>query len=186
MRAAGEELDVKTWSLTALLVLIIASPFETREPWLRLPGQSVSSVEAVLLAVMAAWGAMVVATRRWPAWWTPVTGPWLALLAGLMASAMWSPVSQSNAVHMVARLAMALAIALFTFNVVSNERRLLVVLATAVGIGVVVALLVVLDAAGISAVIAWLSRFRDSVMFVGGQVRASGPLQYPTVASMVL
>ena len=186
MRAIGTASDMNGWSLGALVALLIAAPFETREPLLSLPGQSISSVEMVLIAVMAGWGTAGLATRRWPRWRTALTAPWLALLAGLTISAVMSPVNPGNAVHMVARLAMALAIALFAFNVVTSERRLVAVLAAALTLGVLVALLVMVDTTGVPTVIAWLSHFRDSLQFVGGQVRASGPLQYPTVASMTL
>src|SRR5437773_195573 len=60
------------------------------------------------------------------------------------------------------------------------------VLALALAVGVVVSGLTILEYIGVRPVLAWLRLFRRDVATVGAQVRAGGPLQYPTIASMYL
>ena len=52
--------------------------------------------------------------------------------------------------------------------------------------GALAAILVVLEFLGIGPVLGWLRLFRADMAFVGGQVRAGGPFQYPTIAAMYL
>ena len=167
-------------------LLTLAAPFELSEPLVRLPRQSVSSLEAAVLVAFAAWAGVIVATRRLPEWRTPLTLPWLALLLAMCLASLASPVSRLNALHMTGRLGAAFGIYLLTVNGVTSRARLRAVLALAVGIGVVVSVLAILEYAGVRSVLAWLTAFRPGVATVGAQVRAGGPLQYPTIASMYL
>ena len=167
-------------------LLTLAAPFELTEPLVRLPRQSVSSLEAAVLAAFAAWAVAVVASRRLPEWRTPLTFPWVALLAAMALASVASPVSRINALHMTGRLGAAFGIYLLTVNGVTTRARLRVVLALAVAIGVFVSVLAILEYAGVRPVLAWLTVFRPGVATVGAQVRAAGPLQYPTIASMYL
>ena len=48
------------------------------------PGQSLSTVEAALVAVLGAWTAALVAARALPAWRAPLTFPWLAVLVAML------------------------------------------------------------------------------------------------------
>ena len=57
-------------------LLTILAPFELTEPLVRLPRQSVSTLEAALLLAFAGWGASIVMSRRLPQWQTPLTWPW--------------------------------------------------------------------------------------------------------------
>jgi hypothetical protein len=139
-----------------------------------------------MLVAFAAWGVAIVASRRIPEWRTPLTVPWTMLVAAMAAASFVSPVSRTNALHMTGRLAAAFGIYLLTVNGVTSRARLRVVLALAVAIGVVVSVLAVLEYVGARPVLAWLTAFRPGVATVGAQVRAGGPLQYPTIASMYL
>jgi hypothetical protein len=53
-------------------------------------------------------------------------------------------------------------------------------------IGAAVAVLVILEYLGVPGVLRTLRIFRPGSTFVGAQVRAAGPFQYPTIASMYL
>lgn len=168
----------------ALLTLV--APFELTEPLVRLPRQSVSTLEAALLLAFAAWGAAIVASRRLPQWQTPLTLPWAALLIAMVAASAASPVSRINALHMTGRLTAALGVYLLAVNGLTTRSRLRAALALAVVVGVVVSVLAILEYLGVRPVLAWLTAFRPGVATIGAQIRAGGTLQYPTIASMYL
>ena len=166
--------------------LTFVAPFELTAPLVRYPRQSVSTLEAALLLAFAAWGAAIVASRRLPQWRTPLTLPWATMLIAMVAASAASPVSRLNALHMTGRLTAALGVYLLAVNGLTTRSRLKTVLALAVIAGVVVSVLAVLEYLGVRPVLAWLTGFRPGVATVGAQVRAGGPLQYPTIASMYL
>ena len=167
-------------------LLTLAAPFELTTPLVRLPRQSISSLETAVLAAFAAAAIATVGARRLPEWRTPLTAPWIALLAAMAVASFASPVSRVNALHMTGRVGAAFGVYLLTVNGVTTARRLRVVLALALGVGLCVAVLAILEFLGVEPVLAWLKAFRPSVSTVGAQVRAGGPLQYPTIASMYL
>jgi hypothetical protein len=167
-------------------LLTLAAPFELREPLVRLPRQSVTSLESVVLLAFAAWGVAIVSSRRLPEWRTPITLPWIAVLLAMAVASVASPVSRVNALHMTGRASAAFLVYLLTVNGVTTPARLRVVLILAVAIGVLVSGLAILEYLGVGPVLSWLRAFRPYVTTVGAQVRAGGPLQYPTIASMYL
>jgi O-antigen ligase len=176
-----------SFTLFAGVALVtLAAPFELTTPLVRLPRQSISSLETAVLAAFAAAAIATVRARRLPDWRTPLTAPWVALLAAMLIASLASPVSRLNALHMTGRLAAALGVYLLTVNGVTTARRLRAVLALALAVGLCVAVLAILEFLGVEPVLAWLKAFRPSVSTVGAQVRAGGPLQYPTIASMYL
>src|SRR6266850_973623 len=167
-------------------LLALAAPFELTEPLLRLPRQSVSSLESVVLLAFAAWGIAIASSRRVPEWRTPITLPWIAVLLAMTVASVASPVSRMNALHMTGRVGAAFLVYLLAVNSVTTPARLRVILVLAVSIGVLVSSLAILEYMGVGPVLTWLRAFRPQVMTVGAQVRAGGPLQYPTIASMYL
>src|SRR3954465_12509697 len=167
-------------------VPILAAPFELTAPLVRLSRQSISSVEAaVLFSFVCAAGALVV-TRRTPQWQTPLTAPWIALLVMMLVASAVSPVSRLNAFHMTGRMTAAFGIYLLAFNGVTTSARLRRALPLSVAVGVGVSILAILEYRGVRSVLAALRTFRPAVSTVGAQVRAGGPLAYPTIASMYL
>jgi O-antigen ligase len=166
--------------------LTLVAPFELTEPLLRLPRQSVSNLEAAVLCVFACGTASAAWSRRLPDWRTPLTQPWVALLLAMLAASVVSPVSRMNALHVTGRLGAAFGVYLLAVNAIVTRARLRSVLTLAVAVGVVVSVLAILEYRGVRAVLAALGAFRPAVTTVGSQVRAGGPLQYPTMASMYL
>jgi hypothetical protein len=167
-------------------LLTLAAPFELTKPLVRLPWQSISSLETAVLIAFAAAAVATARSRSVPRWRTPLTAPWTALLAAMFVASLVSPISRVNALHMTGRVGAAFGVYLLTVNGVTTLRRLRVVLGLAVGVGLVVAVLAILEFLGVAPVLAWLKSFRPGVATVGAQVRAGGPLQYPTIASMYL
>jgi len=177
---------VATVACVGVCALVLVAPFEALAPLVTLPGQSLSTVEAALVAVLGAWAASLLAARTFPAWRAPLTLPWLVVIASMLAAAMAAPGFQANALHMVGRIALAFAVYLLVVNAVLTVSRLRAVLAAGTIAGAAVAILAVLEYIGIHWTLRFLSAFRGSVALAGAQVRASGSLQYPTIASMFL
>jgi len=169
-----------------ILLLSVFAPFERLQPLLRVPGQSVSNLESVLLAAFLAWAVAAIAVRRMPHLRTPLTTPWTVFVAAMGIAAILAPVARTNALHMAGRFAAAFAVFLLTFNAAASRRRAIGAAAAIVATGVVAAAFVTLEFFGRPAVLEWLTAFRPHVITVGPLVRAGGTLQYPTIASMYL
>jgi hypothetical protein len=184
-------------AFAGVCLLVLAVPFETRNPLLRVPGQELSSAELVLLAVIAAWlfsaiwsSAFALRASARPLRMLlplrlPLTAPWLAFLAAMAVAAIASQFP-SNSLHMTARLTLAFTVYLMTVNGVTNDERRHAVTIAIVAAGVLASLIVFLEYVGIGPVMRVLRLFRTDVALVGAQVRAGGPFQYPTIAAMYL
>ncbi|MGE5245804.1 MAG: O-antigen ligase family protein [Betaproteobacteria bacterium] len=165
-------------------LLALVAPFELSQPLVRLPGQSVTNLELALIVACGAW-AIAALVRRDVAWWRqPIAAPWLAVLAAMAAAAALAPGDRANAIHMVGRLGMAFGVCLIAAQGVTGRARLERVLTLVVLSGAAAAVLAVLEYAGVRAVLHALRAFRPGISVVGAQMRATGPLQYPTIASM--
>jgi hypothetical protein len=184
--ASRDSALVSATAFAGVCVLALAAPFEQREPLLRLPWQSISNLEAISLTVLIALSVSVAWSRTLPEWQTPLTAPWLALLAAMTLSAVFAPAARVNALHMTGRVAFGLVVFLVTVNGSGTAARLRRVMTVAVAAGVAVSILAILEYVQVDAVLRWLLLFRASVAFVGSQVRAGGTLQYATIASMYL
>jgi hypothetical protein len=177
---------VATTALIGVALLALAAPFEMTQPLVRLPQQSVSNLEAVLLCAFAAWGLAIVSSRQLPAWRTPLTLPWVAFLAALIVASAAAPAFRMNAFHMTGRLTAAFGIFLLTVTGLTTGARLRAVLGLVVTTGVIVSVLAILEYAQVRPVLSALKAFRPGITVVGSQMRAGGSLQYPTIASMYL
>ena len=175
-----------TTAYFGVCALVLAAPFELTKPLLRLPSQSISNLEALLLIVFMSWSAVIVWSRRWPRLRTPLTGPWVALLAAMLLSTAAAPAEHMNALHMTGRAMAAFGVYLLTVNGITSSARLQRALAAALAAGVAVGVLAVLEYREVGPVLRSLQAFRPDRAAVGSQVRAGGPLQYPTIASMYL
>jgi O-Antigen ligase len=173
-------------AFAGVALLAFIAPFETTAPLLRLPGQSISNVEACLVAAFGAFVLAIVTSRRLPVWRTVFTGPWTALVAAMLLSATLSSVSRTNALHMTGRAAAALGIYLIAVNGLTTSRRVRAVMAVALLSGVAVSALALLEYLRVGVVLDALRAFRPGLAWVGAQLRAGGSLQYPTIASMYL
>ena len=166
--------------------LVLVAPFETLTPLIELPGQSVTSAETAVSIVLVAWFVALAWTRVIPLWRTSLTLPWVVLLAVMFVAAVAAPSHRANAVHMVGRFGVGLGIFLLTVNGVTTPARMRGVLVAAAAAGVVISALVAIEYLGVAWATEWLELFRERVTVIGPQVRASGPFQYPTIASMYL
>jgi hypothetical protein len=175
-----------TTAFAGVALLMLVAPFERLEPLLRLPAQSISNLEAALLAAFAAWGLALCSARRLPEWRTTLTAPWLLLIAAMCCATAAAPIARLNALHMTGRVAAAFGVYLLAVNGVTTRARLMTIVSVALVAAAGVSVLAVLEYLTIPAVLLWLKAFRPQVMTVGALVRAGGSLQYPTIASMYL
>jgi hypothetical protein len=186
---AARSVDARLLARTAcagVCVLIPLAPFESLTPLLRVPGQSFSTAETLLLLVMAAVALAAIRSRAVPKLRTPLTAPWLAWIAASAVAALAAAEYRVNAVHMVGRFVLAFAVFVIAVNAATSTARLHAMLVAAAIAGAVVGVLVLLEYVSFTPIFALLRLFRIDTAFVGSQVRASGPFQYPTIASMYL
>jgi hypothetical protein len=169
-----------------VVLLTLIAPFEATTPLLRLPRQSVSNLEAAVLCAFVCAAAALAWSRRLLEWRTPLTAPWTALLLAMLLASAVSPVSRVNAFHMTGRIAAAFGVYLLASNGITTTARLRSALWLAIAVGVVISTLAILEYRGVRPVLNGLKIFRPAVSTVGAQIRAGGPLQYPTIASMYL
>lgn len=188
-KVLGLSIGVATAAFLGVALLALVAPFEMTQPLLRVPGQSITNLEAALICAFAVWGSAIVWLREWPRWmqWrTPLTSPWLALLAALAIASAAAPAFRANAFHMTGRLAAAFGIYQLTVSGVTTRSRLRLAIGLVVAAGVGVSLLAILEYAQVPPVLTALKAFRPGITVVGSQLRAGGSLQYPTIASMYL
>jgi hypothetical protein len=178
--------DASAVAWWGVCLLIVVAPFEALHPLVRLPGQSLSSVEAVMLAVFAASAGTFVQRRALADWRSELTVPFLVFIAAALVAAIAAPASRANALHMVGRLGLAFGVFAVTATSITSRARLRATAAVAVAAGAIVSVLVVAEYLRIPRVLSMLQIFRDGIAVVGAQVRAGGPFQYPTIASMYL
>jgi hypothetical protein len=169
-----------------VLLLAVLAPFEMSAPLLRLPGQSLSNLEAALLVACVAWSAAVVSSARWRLRPVPLAGVSAAFVVAMAIAAASASTQRANASHMVGRFAAAGAVYLLAVEGLTSSQRLRLALTVCAGSGVVVAILAILEYLHVPSVLHLLRLFRPGVTAVGAQVRAGGSLQYPTIASMYL
>jgi hypothetical protein len=180
--------DVPTRVAWAWIVaLVFAAPFELRHPLIAVPGQSLTSVEVVLVGGLAIWIAVSLRARGLA---LPLPAadllPWAVFVAAACAAGAAAPSFRTNALHMSLRFGLAAIVWTATVSGASAPAARVRIVKAIVASGTAVALLVVADFAKAPGVFGALSAFRESVAIVGAQVRASGPFQYPTIASMFL
>jgi len=175
-----------TAAFAGIAALTLLAPFEQTAPLLTLPGQSISNLEALLFGSFAVFAASMIWSRRVPAWRTPLTVPALAFLAASFIAAAVAPVARTNAVHMAMRLGVAFGVYALTVSGITSRVRLATVAAIAIVAGALVSVLAILEFFKVPAVLLWLKAYRPFLVSVGALVRAGGPLQYPTIASMFL
>lgn len=187
-RTGSRSSSVAWWGVC---LLILAAPFEPLRPLISFPGQSLSGLETLLLLVAGVWFVAVLAdgpTARaslMRVLSTPLTVPWMVFLAAMLVAAL-TGVDRTNGLHMTGRFLLTFLVYLVTVNGVTTVKRLRIVVIAAALAGVLVAMLAVLEYLNIQTVLQLLTVFRPRISVIGTQVRAGGPFQYPTIASMFL
>ena len=183
---ADRRTAVASVACVGVCALVLLAPFEALDPLLTLPGQSLSTVEAAIVVALGGWMLATIAMRVVPIWRSPLTLPWLSVLVAMSVAAVAAPEHGANAWNMVGRGVFAFLIYLLALNAVASERYFLAVMVAATVSGLFVWPFVLFEYAQVTPVTRLLSHFRAFSANVGGALRASGPFQYPTIASMYL
>src|SRR5688572_10655656 len=185
-RAWTDRAYVGSWTVPASLMLVAAvSPFERPLPG-TLFGFTFTTLE---LSVAVALAAAAIAVLREPStfkWRTPITVPVLALFACVVVSSLAAPDYRGNALRFTGRCAAAILLFGVIANAARSERLARRLVAVLLGAAAVVGAIAVLELAQVPFVLDALKVFRPGFHVVGGQLRATSTLFYPTITSMYL
>jgi hypothetical protein len=172
--------------MPASVVLVAAvSPFERPVPG-SFFGLTLTTVE---LAIGAALGVAAVSWWRGTRaldWRTPITWPLVALVASALVAALVAPEFRASALRVTARFAAAVLLFLLVVNVASSMRIARQIIGAMLAAGAIVGAIAVLELAQVPWVQDLLKAFRPGFHVVGGQLRATSTLFYPTITSMFL
>jgi hypothetical protein len=175
-----------SWVLPASVMLVAAvSPFERAMPG-SIFGLTLTTVEAAIVMALAI-GAF--AWMKEPAaftWRTAIAWPLAAIVIVAFIAAVAAPEFRGNAVRVAARLAVAAALFTLTANVARVDRVARQIAGALLAAAAVVGVIAVLELAQIPWVLNALKAFRPGFHVVGGQLRATSTLFYPTITSMFL
>jgi hypothetical protein len=169
----------------AVVAIVVAAPFE--RPLVGLPGGfTLTTVEAVVIVASALIALRLGPDRLLRASGLPLLLPGTAFLLALAVAAVLAPTDTGNALRFVARMLMAAIVFVLTLRALDTYARARMVAQTMVIVATVVAAIAVLEATEVPAVVNALTVFRPGFHVVGGQLRATSTLFYPTIASMYL
>jgi O-antigen ligase len=177
---------VGSWAVPASVLLVAAvSPFE-RPLGVRFAGLTVTTLELAVAVAIACGALAFVRSAAQHQWRTPVTAPALAVLASALVAAIAAPEFAGNALRVTGRLLAAFLLFVVIAHASSSARVARQIIATVLASGAIVGLVAVLELAQLPAVLDVLKGFRPGFHVVGGQLRATSTLFYPTIASMYL
>jgi hypothetical protein len=185
-RAWTDRAYVGSWTVPASLMLVAAvSPFERQLPG-TLFGFTFTTLELSVAAVLA---AAAIAVLREPStfeWRTPITLPVLALFTCVVVSSLAAQDYRGNALRFTGRCAAAILLFAVVANAARSERLARTLVAVLLGAAAIVGAIAVLELAQVPFVLDGLKAFRPGFHVVGGQLRATSTLFYPTITSMYL
>ena len=175
-----------SWALPASVMLVAAAaPFERA-----LPGSAFGfTFTTVELTIVIALAAGAIAWMREPAaftWRTPISLPLAATVTSALVAAIAAPEFQGNAARVAARLMTAALLFILVANVARSDRAARRIAAVLLASASIVGVIALLELAQVPWVLNALTAFRPGFHVVGGQVRATSTLFYPTIASMFL
>jgi hypothetical protein len=169
----------------SVLLAAAVAPFERPLPGSIL-GFTITTSELALLGALA---LAVHAWRRQAAsfeWRTPITLPLVALVACAFAAAAVAPEFRANALRVAGRLTAGVLLFVVVANVAVSQQAAKRIAASLLAAAAIVGAIAVLELAQVPWVLDALKAFRPGFHVVGGQLRATSTLVYPTITSMFL
>jgi len=178
-------------SFGALLLVIALSPFEAGYPPLgrfaisESLGMTFTNLEAILFLLGGAWLLRLAANSeaRRRLLHLPLLLPILGLVAASVLSTLFGEF-QSLGVHFIYRLLMGVLVYAAAWEALRGKGRLVAALGTLVGVGVVAAILGLMEYAPAINIQPWLQAFKPQPTTVGGMLRLSGSFEYANGAAM--
>jgi hypothetical protein len=168
-----------------VLLVAAVSPFELVMPG-SIAGFTLTTVEAAIALALAIGAVEWIRRPAAFTWRTPISLPLLALLASALVSALAAPEFRGSAIRIVARLAAAAMLFVLVANVAASVRAARHVSAALLIAAAIVGAIAVLELTQMPWVLNALKNFRPGFHVVGGQLRATSTLFYPTITSMFL
>lgn len=185
-RAWIDRASVGSWAVAASLLLVAAvSPFERALPG-AIFGFTLTTLELSIVVVLAAGAFAMVRDPRAFHWRTPITIPAIAFLACALAASVAAGEFTGNSLRFCGRIAAALLLFTVAANGLAHERRARQLIAILLAAGAIVGFIAVLELAQAPFILDALKAFRPGFHVVGGQLRATSTLFYPTITSMYL
>ena len=168
----------------SVMLVAAAAPFERALPG-SLFGFTLTTVELTIVIALAA-GAMAWLRGAAIEWRTAITLPLAALVGIAFVAAAAAPEFRGPAFRVAARLGVAVSLFIMVAHVAASEPAAKRIVAALLASAAIVSLVAVLELAQIPWVLNALKAFRPGFHVVGGQLRATSTLFYPTIASMFL
>ena len=173
-----------SWALPASVMLVAAvSPFERPVPG-SIFGFTLTTVELTIALTL---GLGIAAWLKEPAsfqWRTPITLPIAAVLVSAFVSATVAPELRASALRVAARLTAAAMLFVLVVNVARSQRIARQITTALLTAAAIVGVIAVLELAQVPWVLNVLKGFRPGFHVVGGQLRATSTLFYPTITAM--
>lgn len=171
---------------TCAVIVAAISPFEVPIPGLAVAGFTLTTVEIAVIGALAVWAAVLVRDQRRPSWRSPIAAPGAALLAIVLVTALAAPEFGANSLKFFGRLLAAAMVVLLAQNAITTPRIAGQLIGTLLAVGAVLGAIAALELTQMQLVMDGLRVFRPGFHVVGGQVRATSTLFYPTITSMYL
>lgn len=174
------------WPVSASVVVVAAvSPFERALPG-AIFGFTLTTVELTILIALV---TGVAASLRNPSpfdWQTPLMLPLTAFLVCALVAALAAPELRGQAIRVAARLTAAALLFVLVAHVARSQPVAERIVTALLAAGAIVGVIAVLELAQVPWVLNALQGFRPGFHVVGGQLRATSTLFYPTITSMFL
>ena len=148
-------------------------------------GLDLTSVELVLLATLLAGASTVLGGRRRPSLDRPTILPAVLALAAMLASSWLAAGHTGEALRFCGRFGAGLMLCVLVTNTITSNRLLTLIRVMSLS-GTVVAALGIMEYYQPSLLSEWLGNFKTHPVYIGGHLRVSSTLQYPTITSMYL
>ena len=175
-----------SWALPASVMLVAAvSPFERPVPG-SIFGFTLTTVELTIALTLGLGIAAWLKERASFQWRTPITLPIAAVLVSAFVSATVAPELRASALRVAARLTAAAMLFVLVVNVARSQRIARQITTALLTAAAIVGVIAVLELAQVPWVLNVLKGFRPGFHVVGGQLRATSTLFYPTITAMFL
>jgi hypothetical protein len=175
------------WRVVCASVVAVAavSPFERPLPGSTF-GFTLTTVELAILVALVIGAAAWLRDVSLFQWRTPLMLPLAAFLSCAFVAALAAPEFRGDALRVVARLTAAAMFFVLIANVARSPQDAERIVSALLAAGAIVGVIAVLELAQLPWVLNFLKGFRPGFHVVGGQVRATSTLFYPTITSMFL